>query len=175
MAVKLDLKAIAITDHDTLSGSAAALANGIPRSLAFLTGIEISAAPPPGYPSGSSVHVLGYGLDLLDAPLNRLLTVLRTSRENRNPQIIERLNTMGMDVTMEELSHVVGDATAGRPHIAQLMIAKGLADSINDAFDRFLGKNKPAYVEKHRVPLKDAVETIKNAGGVSVLAHSTLR
>jgi len=174
MAVKLDLKAIAITDHDTLSGSAAALANGIPRSLAFLTGIEISAAPPPGYPSGSSVHVLGYGLDLLDAPLNRLLTVLRTSRENRNPQIIERLNTMGMDVTMEELSHVVGDATAGRPHIAQLMIAKGLADSINDAFDRFLGKNKPAYVEKHRVPLKDAIETIKNAGGVSVLAHPYL-
>ena len=174
MAVKLDLKAIAITDHDTLSGSAAALANGIPRSLAFLTGIEISAAPPPGYPSGSSVHVLGYGLDLLDAPLNRLLTVLKTSRENRNPQIIERLNTMGMDVTMEELSHVVGDATAGRPHIAQLMIAKGLADSINDAFDRFLGKNKPAYVEKHRVPLKDAIETIKNAGGVSVLAHPYL-
>ncbi len=174
MAVRLGLKAIAITDHDTISGSAAAIANGIPRSLAFLTGIEISAASPPGYPSRSSVHVLGYGIDLFDASINRLLTVLKTSRENRNPKIIERLNTMGMDVTMAELSQIVGDATAGRPHIAQLMVSRGLADSISDAFIRFLGKNKPAYVEKYRVPMKDAIETIKKAGGVSVLAHPYL-
>ena len=79
-----------------------------------------------------------------------------------------------MDVTMEELSLVVGDATAGRPHIAQLMVAKGLADSIDDAFDRFLGKNKPAYVEKYRVPMIDAIEAIKSAGGVAVLAHPYL-
>jgi hypothetical protein len=81
---------------------------------------------------------------------------------------------MGMDVNMEELSQVVGGATAGRPHIAQLLIAKGLADSIDDAFDRFLGRNKPAYVEKHRVPMEDAIESIKNAGGVAVLAHPYL-
>jgi predicted metal-dependent phosphoesterase TrpH len=65
---------------------------------------------------------------------------------------------MGMDVPWTELSPIVGDATAGRPHIAQLMVAKGLADSIDDAFDRFLGKNKPAYVEKYRVPMEDAIE-----------------
>ena len=174
MAVQLGLSAVSITDHDTLSGSAAALADGIPGTLEFITGIEISAAAPDGYPSGSSVHLLGYGMDLSDASLNRLLTVLQSSRENRNPQIIQRLSALGMDVTMEELSLVVGDATAGRPHIAQLMVAKGLADSIDDAFDRFLGKNKPAYVEKHRVPMNDAIETIKSAGGVAVLAHPYL-
>ena len=174
MAVELGLKAVSITDHDTLAGSAAAVAYGIPKSLDFLTGIEISAAAPDGYPSGSSVHVLGYGLNLLDEPLNKLLTVLQSSRENRNPRIIERLNTLGMDVTTEELSRVVGDATAGRPHIAQIMVAKGLADSIDDAFDRFLGKNKPAYVEKFRVPMKDAIAAIKTAGGVAVLAHPYL-
>ena len=174
MAVELGLKAVSITDHDTLAGSAAALAYGIPRSLEFLTGIEISAAAPHGYPSESSVHVLGYGLNLLDSSLNKLLTVLQSFRENRNPQIIQRLSTLGMDVTMEELSLVVGDATAGRPHIAQMMVAKGLADSIDDAFNRFLGKNKPAYVEKHRVPMRDAIEAIKTAGGVAVLAHPYL-
>ncbi|WP_319406505.1 PHP domain-containing protein [uncultured Desulfosarcina sp.] len=174
MAVGLGLKAVSITDHDTLAGSAAALAFGIPKCLEFLTGIEISAGAPEGYPSGSSVHILGYGLNLFDVPLNNLLAVLQSSRENRNPQIIERLNTLGMDVTMEELSMVVGDATAGRPHIAQMLVAKGLADSIDDAFDRFLGKNRPAYVEKHRVPMKEAIEAIKTAGGVAVLAHPYL-
>jgi predicted metal-dependent phosphoesterase TrpH len=174
MAVALGLKAVSITDHDTIAGSAAALAFGVPKSLGFLTGIEISAASPCGYPSESSVHVLGYGLNLLDSSLNKLLTVLQSFRENRNPRIIERLNTLGMDLTMEELSQVVGDSTAGRPHIAQMMVAKGLADSIDDAFDRFLGKNKPAYVEKHRVPMKDAIEVIKNAGGIAVLAHPYL-
>jgi predicted metal-dependent phosphoesterase TrpH len=164
MAVQLGLKAISITDHDTLCGSAAALANGIPQSLEFLSGIEISAASPDGYPSASSVHVLGYGFDLYDASLNQLLTVLQSSRKNRNPQIIERLNTLGMDVSMEELAQVVGDAAAGRPHIAQLMVAKGLVDSFDNAFDRFLGKNKPAYVEKYRVPIEDAIECLKNAG-----------
>ena len=174
MAVQLGLKAVSITDHDTISGSAAALANGIPRSLEFLTGIEISAAAPDGYSSGGSVHVLGYGLDPTDASLNKLLTVLQSSRENRNPRIIERLSAMGMDISMAELSPIVGDATAGRPHIARLMVAKGLADSIDDAFDRFLGKNKPAYVEKYRVPMIDAIEAIKSAGGVAVLAHPYL-
>jgi predicted metal-dependent phosphoesterase TrpH len=174
MAVQLGLRAVCITDHDTISGSAAALANGIPRSLEFLTGIEISAAAPDGYSSGSSVHVLGYGLDLSNVSLNKLLTVLQSSRENRNPQIIERLIELGMDLSIQELSPIVGDATAGRPHIAQLMVAKGLADSVDDAFDRFLGKNKPAYVEKHRVPMIDAIETIRSAGGVAVLAHPYL-
>ncbi len=174
MAVQLGLKAVSITDHDTLCGSAAALANGIPLPLEFLSGIEISAASPDGYPSASSVHVLGYGFDLFDASLNRLLTRLQSSRKNRNPQIIDRLNTMGMDLTMAELSQVVGNAAAGRPHIAQLMVAKGLADSIDDAFDRFLGKNKPGYVEKYRVPIEDAIGRLKNAGGVAVLAHPYL-
>ena len=174
MAVQLGLKAVSITDHDTISGSAAALANGIPRSLEFITGIEISAAVPDGYISGSSIHILGYGIDLSDASLNKLLTVLQSSRENRNPRIVQRLRAIGMDVTLEELSLVVGDATAGRPHIARLMVAKGLAGSIDDAFDRFLGKNKPAYVEKYRVPMQDAIDVIKSAGGVAVLAHPYL-
>jgi predicted metal-dependent phosphoesterase TrpH len=174
MAVRLGLKAIAITDHDTLSGSVAAIAGGIPSTLKFMTGIEISAAAPIGYRVKGSVHILGYGIDPGHSELVSLLSVLQRARENRNPEILKRLQALGMDLHEDELSRIVGDATAGRPHIAQLMTAKGIVASINDAFDRFLGKNKPAYVEKYRVPMTDAIGTINDAGGIAVLAHPYL-
>ena len=174
MAVRLGLKAIAITDHDTLSGSAAALSGGIPSPLQFLTGIEISAEAPDGYRVNGSVHILGYGIDLHHSALTNLLRVLKRAREDRNPKIIARLNALGMELNTDELARVVGDATAGRPHIAQLMIQKGMADSINDAFDRFLGKGRPAYVKKYRAPMAQAIGAINEAGGIAVLAHPYL-
>ena len=174
MAVKLGLRAIAITDHDTLSGSAAAVAQGIPSRLHFLTGIEISAAVPPGFQQSSSVHILGYGFNLADQKLRALIEVAKSARENRNPKIIARLNALGMNLDFDELAPIVGDSVAGRPHIAQLLVKKGLADSIDDAFDRLLGKNRPGYVEKYRVPMDTAIEAINNAGGIAVLAHPYL-
>lgn len=174
MAVRLGLSAVAITDHDTLAGSAAAVAGGIPPRLNFLTGIEISAAAPVGYDMGGSVHILGYGIDLDDTAIHSLLKVLNAARQNRNPQIIRRLNQLGMHLTMQELAPIVGSASAGRPHIAQLMVQKGMADSIEDAFDRFLAKNRPAYVEKFRAPMADVIDAINQAGGIAVLAHPYL-
>lgn len=173
-AVRLGLKAIAITDHDTLSGSVAALDGGIPAALKFVTGIEISAAAPPGFSVDGSVHILGYGIDPQHAALNEMLDKLKFAREKRNPQIIARLNALGMGLQLEELVRLVGKATAGRPHIAQLMVKKGMAQSIDDAFDRFLGKHKPAYVDKYRVPMAVAIDAIDQAGGVAVLAHPFL-
>jgi len=174
MAVQLGLKAIAITDHDTLAGSAAAISQGLPSTLQFLTGIEISAAAPPGFVSDGSIHILGYGIDLGNARLAALLEVLKTARENRNPKIIARLSALGMELNPDELTPFVGNGVAGRPHIAQLMVQKGLADSIDDAFDRFLGKNRPGYVGKYRVPMADAIGAIDSAGGIAVLAHPYL-
>ena len=174
LAVQLDLKAVAITDHDTLSGSIRALAEGIPSPLDFLTGIEISAAAPDGYRLKGSVHILGYGIDPHHAGLCELLKKLMTARKNRNPKIIARLNEMGMDLSIEELNQITGGSTAGRPHIAQLMIKKNMASSIDDAFDRFLGKDKPAYVNKFRAPMDQAIGAINAAGGIAVLAHPYL-
>jgi predicted metal-dependent phosphoesterase TrpH len=174
MAVQTGLGAIAITDHDTLDGSAEALRSGIPVSLQFLTGIEISADAPDGFCLNGSVHILGYGIDPDNAPLIALLRVLKTARENRNPQIIARLRALGMPLSISEVDDIVGNAIAGRPHIAQLLVKKGFADSIDDAFDRFLGKNRPAYIDKYRVPMADAIETINAAGGIAVLAHPYL-
>ena len=174
MAVQRGLKAIAITDHDTLSGSAAAIAGGLPAALQFVTGVEISAAAPEGHAVKGSVHLLGYGIDLFNPTLTALVSQLNAARQRRNPQILARLAALGMHLDMDELAGLVGGATPGRPHIAQLMISKKMATSIDDAFDRFLGKTGAAYVEKARVPMTEAIAAIKAAGGVAVLAHPHL-
>jgi predicted metal-dependent phosphoesterase TrpH len=173
-ALRIGLKAIAITDHDTLAGSSAALSCGLPSSLQVLSGVEISAAAPDGFPVKGSVHILGYGVVFDNPKLNALLETLKQSRENRTPKIIKRLNAVQIPLDEAELAAIVGDGMAGRPHIAQLMIKKGIVTSVDEAFDRYLGKNKPAYVGKYRVPMKDTIEAIGDAGGIAVLAHPFL-
>jgi len=175
LAQNLNIAAIAITDHDTIDGSKDALAHGIPPSVQFLTGVEISASPPPSFPCYGSLHILGYSIRLDDPVLNETLGTLREARETRNPQIIERLNTLGVDISLNEVQNEVGGGgQLGRPHIARLMVKKGFAQSIDEAFDNYLGTGKPAYVDKYRVACDRAIEIILGAGGVPVLAHPIL-
>ena len=173
-AQRLKLKAIAITDHDTVAGSKDALRSGIPPALKFLTGVEISATPPPFYPGAGSFHLLGYSIHLDDPKLNRTLEKLQQARKNRNPTIINRLNELGISITLDEVRKEAGEGQLGRPHIARLMVKKGEVASIDEAFDWFLGTGKPAYVDKQRVDCFKAIDIILNAGGVPVLAHPGL-
>jgi len=173
-AHQLKLKAIAITDHDTVAGSKEALRNGIPPSLGFLTGVEISSTPPPFYPGSGSFHLLGYSIRLDDLKLNQTLEKLQQARKNRNPAIINRLNELGVSITLDEVRKEAGEGQLGRPHIAQLMVKKRVVASIDEAFDQFLGTGKPAYVDKQRVECFKAIEIILDAGGVPVLAHPGL-
>lgn len=174
MAAELGLGAIAITDHDTISGSREAVETGLPPSVDFLTGIEISAAPPESYPCKGSFHILGYSIRLDDPVLNRTIEILQDSRNNRNPRIIKRLNDLGFDISVGELVELYGESQLGRPHIARLMIRKGIVGSINEAFDRYLGRGKPAYADKYRIECARAIEVIRAAGGIPVLAHPGL-
>jgi predicted metal-dependent phosphoesterase TrpH len=173
-AIKLKLKAIAIADHDTLAGSSEALNSGIPAALEFLTGVEVSAAPPPFYHHAGSFHLLGYSINLDDTELNQTLEKLRLARKNRNPAIIDRLNELGIPIRLDEVREEAGDVQLGRPHIAQMMIRKGVVSSIDEAFDQFLGTDKPAYVDKYRVKCSKAINAIRGAGGIPVLAHPSL-
>ncbi|MDL1968317.1 MAG: PHP domain-containing protein [Deltaproteobacteria bacterium] len=174
LARDFNLAAIAITDHDTINGSKEALGIGIPPSLKFLTGVEISASLPPSFPNSGSLHILGYSINI-DAPLlNKTLGMLQEARKNRNPRIVDRLNSFGIDLSMNELLSEVGDAQLGRPHIARLMVKKGYVESIKEAFDKYLGKGKPAYVDKYRVDCFRAIEVILDAGGIPVIAHPFL-
>lgn len=173
-AVRLRLGAVAITDHDTVAGARDAIAAGIPASMHFFTGIEISAASPPFYPCRGSFHLLGYGIRLDDPALNAALIVLQKARRDRNPAMIHRLCDLGMDVSMAELLEDAGDAQIGRPHIARLMIKKGYVASFDEAFDRYIGAGRPAYVDKYRISCEKAIDLIRNAGGIAVLAHPGL-
>jgi predicted metal-dependent phosphoesterase TrpH len=168
------LGAISITDHDTIEGVRAAVSANMTSAVQFLAGVEITAEPPPDFDLSDSLHILGYGISIEDSELTSLLQRLQEARDDRTPLIIERLQQLGMDLTYAELADSFSGPQLGRPHIAQLMVRKGYADSIDDAFDHYLGRGNPAYVDKFRVPCKRAIETICHAGGVAVLAHPGL-
>nr|MCU0585693.1 PHP domain-containing protein [Desulfobacterales bacterium] len=147
MAVRAGLGAIAITDHDSIAGSREALLEGVPPGLGFLTGVEISAEPPPSYPGSGSIHILGYAIRLDDPELNRALEKLQEARKNRNPEIIRNLKRLGIPISLEEVVREAGEGQPGRPHIAALLVKKGVVGSIDEAFDRYLGNGKPGYVD----------------------------
>ena len=174
MARDLELAAIAITDNDTIDGVREALSQGVPPSLQFVPGVEISATPILEGSPDSSYHILGYFIDLEDPALNRLLIKLQTARSGRNPEIIKRLQTCGFDITLEEVTLAAGGGQIGRPHIAQVLLAKGYVESIDHAFNAYLSKGQPAYVDKFRIDCQGAINTITGAGGIPVLAHPGL-
>jgi hypothetical protein len=174
-ARQLGLAAIAITDHDCINGSKEVLQSiDLPPSLNFLTGIEISAAFPEGFPRKGSLHILGYGFDINNLDLNQILTILQHARNDRNPRIIRKLNKLGIAIDLKEVSALAGDSVLGRPHIAQTLVSKNVATSIDDAFNRFLGYGQPAYVDKYRIETQKAIQIIRQAGGIAVLAHPGL-
>jgi predicted metal-dependent phosphoesterase TrpH len=173
-AAALELSAIAITDHDTLEGTAAAMRCERPNGLHLLSGIEISAAPPSGYGIPGSLHILGYGIDPADETLINALTHLKNARDNRNPRIVTALRSLGIEITMVEVAAKVGGAMPGRPHIAAVLIDKGVVTSMDEAFERYLGKGKPAYQDKERISCGEAIALIRAAGGIALLAHPGL-
>ena len=118
--------------------------------------------------------MLGYGFDPDDQRLHSTLTRLQAARRNRNPKILERLRQLGIHLTIEDVQAVGGDAQLGRPHIAGALVEKGWVDSIDQAFDRYLGTGRPAYVEKERIACTHAMQIIRDAGGLPVLAHPVL-
>lgn len=174
-AATCGLGAIAITDHDTVAGVKKALGIERPPSLHFLSGVEISVSPLAAFQDSGTFHILGYGIDVNDPVLTEALNVLQAARRSRNPKIIDRLNALGVDITMAEVIEDAGDTDQiGRPHIARLMVKKGLVPSIDDAFQSYLAVGGPAYVSKYRLDCDGAIDIIRSAGGIAVLAHPFL-
>jgi predicted metal-dependent phosphoesterase TrpH len=171
MAKEAGLCAIAITDHDTVSGIAEAIVEGSELGIEIVPGVEISTVA-----GNQDIHVLGYYMDVRDALFLKRLESLRETRNQRNEMMLERLRQLGLDITMEEVLREVeatkseGD-TVGRPHIAAILLKKGYVASISEAFERFLGKDGQAYVNPPRIEPAAAVAWIHEAGGSAVLAH----
>jgi len=142
------------------------MAAGQEFGIEIIPGIEISAR----YDTGS-MHILGYFLDYKSEVLARRLDVLKQARKDRNPQIIAKLNDLGMAVTMEQVQRISGGGQVGRPHIARALYEKGYVRSMQEAFDIYLGNNGKAYVSKYRFPPEEALSMIRDARGIPVLAH----
>jgi len=159
-------RAIAITDHDTVAGLDEGRQAAEHFGIEFVDGIEISAEYSPG-----TMHILGYYINDKATVLPAKLEELRSAREKRNPEIASRLQSLGLDISYEEVAQLAGNKVVGRPHFARLMVERGYAESIQDAFNRFLAKGAAAYVEKGRLSPTDSIALIHAAGGVAVLAH----
>ncbi|MDY0132273.1 MAG: PHP domain-containing protein [Desulforegulaceae bacterium] len=174
MASDLDLEAISITDHDTIEGSKQALELKGKNFPDILTGVEISSTAPKKFKIPGSVHLLGYRFDPEDQSLEDELVLLRNSRKNRNPLIVEKLKEQGIEISMESLEQFSGDVQIGRAHLGRYLFEKGYVENVEQAFQKYLGKGKPCYVDKYKIPIKKAIEKIKSAGGVPVIAHPGL-
>ncbi|MEI8139285.1 MAG: PHP domain-containing protein [bacterium] len=166
LAAKAGLTAIALTDHDGMMGIDRFMAACELQGLRGIPGVEISIEL-----SGGTMHILGYFIDQHNPRIIEALARLRRGRETRNQFILERLNSLGLPLSWEEVSSLAKEDVVGRPHFAQAMIAKGYVKKKDEAFDNYLGKGKPAYVERDRFTIEESIGLIRGAGGVPVLAH----
>lgn len=166
MAANLGLSAIALTDHDTLSGIPEAVTQASLRAIELIPGTELSVKWDRG-----AMHLIVLFLQPGDGPLQRRLGELRRGRNLRNALIIERLTEIGLPVLEEEVLGLAGGESVGRPHIAAVMLHRGYVDSIADAFDRYLGWGRPAYFARARLGPEEAIGLTLEAGAVPVLAH----
>jgi len=165
LAAKAGLSALALTDHDRQDGIAAARKKAAEAGIELVAGTEISCN------HSGTMHMLVYFLEPGEGPLQDELLRLQVARDNRNDELIARLAALGLPVTMEELEAESGGGGAGRPHVAAVLVRKGLASSVQDAFDRWLGKGRPAYVEKERLDPLPAIALALQSGALPVLAH----
>ena len=162
----LGLEAIALTDHDTVSGVAEAVRAGEQLGVEVVPGIEVSS----DY-RDNNIHVLGYFIDPEADALRQVMDWIRVERIARNEYVVNKMADDGFDISMEELRRMYPDAVLGRPHMAEFLVKKGYVSSIREGFARYLGEGKKYYLPKRRISLARAVDTIRASGGLAVLAH----
>ena len=159
------LSAIALTDHDTVDGLADAADEGSSLGIRVVRGVELSAVE-----GDAETHLLGLHLEDVRRLEGRLRD-LKTMRLTRAERMVSKLNELGVKVTIDDVLAQSGGGAVGRPHIARALVNDGWATDIRDAFDRYLGNGRAAFVPKDRLSMSDAIAMIHHAGGLAVLAH----
>lgn len=165
LAAERGLATLALTDHDTVGGVAEAASAATAAGINFIPGVELST-----HVESGEVHVLGYFIDPTSTELLAALEQFRAARADRAATIVERLAAAGAPVHLERVQELAS-GTIGRPHVARALVEAGHATSIGDAFERWLVRGRPGYVERYRLVPTAAVRLILTAGGVPVLAH----
>ncbi len=165
-AARAGLAAIALTDHDTLDGLPELIAAGAGLGLRVVPGCEFSVAAPWG-----EMHLLGYFLPPDSPSLNRFLVDARSGRSERGRKMVSRLQALGLKVEFDDLLAEAAGGAVGRPHLARALVRGGQAHSVNDAFDRYLGRGRPGYVDKELPTLRQVADLVHSVGGVVSAAH----
>lgn len=169
-AKKKGLSAIAITDHDSTDGIEEAIKTGRDIGVYVVPGIELNTQI-----GEKEIHILGYFIDKDQSWFQELLIKIRNARVDRAVKMVENLRKIyGFNIDYDEIQKESGGSTVGRPHIARLLVKKGIVASIEEAFEKYIAADSPAYVERYKITPAEGIKIIKKAGGVPVLAHPGL-
>ena len=162
-AAKNGFGLIAVTDHDTMSGVPEALEAGRRLGVRVISGVEISAG------GGTEVHVLGYAIRQPEK-LIQVLEDMRAQRSKRMKQMVFKLNQLGIPVPLHRVTGLAQESV-GRSHLARVLVEEGIVKDVREAFNRYLAPGRPAYVEREKLTVRQAVSLIDSAGGIAVIAH----
>ncbi|HZH04253.1 MAG TPA: PHP domain-containing protein [Myxococcaceae bacterium] len=166
IAARAGVTHLAVTDHDTVAGLAEADSAAQAHGISLIPGIEVSA-----YIGRREVHVLGHFVDRDNPELQAYSVRLRSEREARMRRMVEQVQKLGYAITFEEVEKVAAGGQMGRPHLAQVLLERGICSSFQEAFERFLTDGKPGFVDRERLTAADAIALIRQAGGVATVAH----
>jgi predicted metal-dependent phosphoesterase TrpH len=169
-AAERGLKAIALTDHDTVQGLEEAKRAAKARGILFIPGIELEIIWS-RKDEGGEFHLLGLGLRRLTPSFTEAVAELSRRREKRNLEILDRMGELNIEADYADIQALSGGHSVGRPHFAALLVKRGIVKNREQAFARYLARGRPFYVPKKGLEFDEAVEAIKSAGGIAVLAH----
>jgi predicted metal-dependent phosphoesterase TrpH len=161
--------AMSLTDHDTVEGCGRAATACKAASIEFITGTELTAQH-----EDHEIHILGYFIDTSHPGMLAEIEKFQVVRQNRIREIVARLNSLGVALDAQAVFDLANCRSPGRPHVARAMVQAGLCSSLDEAFERFLKKNRPAFVPKFKMSAAVAIDLIHDAGGLAVLAHPGL-
>ncbi len=168
-AQRHEFAAIALTDHDTVEGCVLTAEACASVSIEFIPGTELTAEQ-----EGHEIHMLGYCLDIYDPALLAEIGKFQAVRQNRVREMVARLNKLNVPLQAEKVFELANCRSPGRPHVARALVESRLCGSLDEAFERFLKKDRPAWVPKFKMSAREAIELIHRAGGAAVMAHPGL-
>ncbi len=166
LAVERSLAVISLTDHDSVDGVPEAIRVGGENGVEVVTGVELSCEY-----RGRDLHILGYGVDPNDRAFQDALETFRQTRHKRGIKIIEKLNALGINIDPAEVLAKAGEGALGRPHVAAVLVDKGVVSRTGEAFDKYIAEGGPAYVPKYKMSPREAIDHIQAAGGLAFVAH----
>lgn len=170
-ALRAGLKAIAITDHDTVDGYLEAAKATDEDVLEIVPGVELSSNH-----EGADIHILGYYIDYENPEFAKKIMKFRQSRYERGESMVARLNELGLNLSMDTVKTIAGNSPLGRPHVADALVREEFVHTYDEAFARYLGYHAPAYIPKKMLSTPEAIELIHLVRGVAIVAHpGTLR